>query len=1531
MARVAIRFAGEAADANRASESVERGLEGVSRQAVKTRAALSNVWGDRTQVDLMSKSIDGLNVGLGNTTNQTKLFSGSLGLIKWPAIYTGASFAAQGVGALGAGIVALTAAVAPAAAAVGAMPAALSTVAQATGTVKLALRGLEEAIKGDEEALAKLSPAARSLAGIVKGTLSPALEGLSRIASQKLFAPLLDEIQPLMETHLPRLQKIVGETAAALGRIGERLAQELRSPAWGKALDELGAMNVRVIENLGDAALAALPGVRDLSLAFAPLVEWVSRGVESFGRWLSAAVAANKANGDLDRSVSRVKETLSSLGEILGNLAKGFYEIFKAAAPLGREILADLEKVTAQFVAWTRSMEGQQTLKQYFADAKEPLYEVARLLRDVVGVFLRISTDDGFANLIRQIRTDLLPMLEQVIRTTTERFGPALVEMGVAIGKLFLTIAGSSGPLVAFVRGLADIANGIRKVLDEVPGLKQLAISLGGAVAILKVMNFAAAITGARTLAASMGLIAPAAARGAVGTNIALATVGATATAQTAAVGRLRAALLGLSSLKILVPILLGTQLYGPAKDFFEDKLGADFQGTTPGGGSNPTRRADGVWVGAQGPVDAASQKVWERRFQSGQVSAGGTWRRANTPAAPGSSADRLPSQTGAAAGPIRRGSVSGDIQGLDPGLLERLQALSAKTGRAIAVTSGFRTAGEQASLVASKGIYDPRTNPTGAAPVGSSNHETGMAADISPGREVFGGAAAAYGLAFPIPGEPWHVELAGVTSTLVPAPVGGGGAAAGAGAGAAVTQPTRAQTTLQKAIGGLQDRAMRLTDDIPEIAKQITPRLEQLYEQLGDGRLSEKALAGIRAAGEKIRAAIQNLIKGDELRDRIPNLRGTINSILDDESREGLQRRATQLEQLWRKIVKDGLSDKELATFKAATQKLNAAVNAAFTEDTLDRIRQMRGSLNELFAKGFIDEKSLEMARAALDRIPAMMKRFIANDGILGPEEKKKIRQQLSIAQEIIDAGNEAMREAEKAFGRVKKTFSELIRDGVISDADLAVLAKAVAGIGGKIGVGLQEAVDAVATGRQDFDRAWGEFRSTLERAFQEQVVGRFQLTIDFASMYEETRKGERELAAAAAAWNAVISGGMNEGAETVRAAVERVLAANAEYTAAIISQDRDRIKAAVEERLAANEALAALELEGGDERARAVLQAGQRIIAAEAANGARQVAEQKRIWEETKQAALAGVLAVVDEVGQKLRDGKITWAAAVREIGTALTTAGMDASGAADLLGQNVAGSMGKAAAAIETAVGRLTTAIQDLVRTMGGAVTDASGYVSEAQRLYDSLTRLGAGTDIEMTRIRNAAVTAGLAAAPPTSTSSPTGLLPTTTTPIPTPTPVVLAPEPVYRGGGGGRYLAMATGGIVERAFHGIARLAEEYPEAMIPLPPWMDPAERRYIVGMAEGGWRARTPGGAQRQQQPIMARAAAPAGELAASTGGRGGGTVVHAPVSVTVHHDGIITAHSDLGETIATVATDAIRDHLIRIGDHNPDIFGGRA
>lgn len=104
---------------------------------------------------------------------------------------------------------------------------------------------------------------------------------------------------------------------------------------------------------------------------------------------------------------------------------------------------------------------------------------------------------------------------------------------------------------------------------------------------------------------------------------------------------------------------------------------------------------------------------------------------------------------------------------GMDPTFAARLQTMIEASGGKLGVGSGYRSVEEQTQLwndaLAKYGSEDAARQ--WVAPPGSSNHNFGIAADLSfdgDGEQWAHDNAERFGLTFPMSWEPWHIEPIG-------------------------------------------------------------------------------------------------------------------------------------------------------------------------------------------------------------------------------------------------------------------------------------------------------------------------------------------------------------------------------------------------------------------------------------------------------------------------------------------------------------------------------------------------------------------------------------------------------------------------------------------------------------------------------------------------------------------------------------------------------------------------------------------------
>lgn len=109
-----------------------------------------------------------------------------------------------------------------------------------------------------------------------------------------------------------------------------------------------------------------------------------------------------------------------------------------------------------------------------------------------------------------------------------------------------------------------------------------------------------------------------------------------------------------------------------------------------------------------------------------------------------------------------------GWYDGMDSGFAARLRAFIEASGGRIGVGSGYRSVEEQASLYADAvAKYGEEEAGWYVAPPGNSNHNHGVAADLSyltdDATEWAHANAYRFGLTFPMDWEDWHIEPIGV------------------------------------------------------------------------------------------------------------------------------------------------------------------------------------------------------------------------------------------------------------------------------------------------------------------------------------------------------------------------------------------------------------------------------------------------------------------------------------------------------------------------------------------------------------------------------------------------------------------------------------------------------------------------------------------------------------------------------------------------------------------------------------------------
>lgn len=437
------------------------------------------------------------------------LMAGTMKLIKFPAMISGANLAAQGLSALAAGAIAFVSAIGPALGAVAALPGLMASAGQAMGVTKLATAGLKDELKALQKAAGDpfVPQATKDFAKFLFD-MQPLLNDLRDTAAKGLFPGVEAGLNGLKRI-FPEVQAAVAATAAELGSLAQRAGEMLGAGVFRRDFAVLANANVQIIHNLGESALFLTDALRQVMVAASPMTVAFSRMALAASKYLAEAVGAEGATERMTGFFSRSQDVLEQLGRVLANLGQGLFNVFKGGAELGAELLAGLVRITDKFAEWTSSVSGQNAIKKFFDDARQPLKEIGLLIGDITKAFGDLNSKVDLGDVISQVRTELLPALKDLLDTSGKLFTEELVTLVTKFVKTLSTFGTETGALTTFVTLLGKMLD-VVNALGKIPGFVEFVATLGILRGTMAAFQFAGFLTGFSSLSTLLPKVAAA-------------------------------------------------------------------------------------------------------------------------------------------------------------------------------------------------------------------------------------------------------------------------------------------------------------------------------------------------------------------------------------------------------------------------------------------------------------------------------------------------------------------------------------------------------------------------------------------------------------------------------------------------------------------------------------------------------------------------------------------------------------------------------------------------------------------------------------------------------------------------------------------------------------------------------------------------------------------------------------------------------------------------------------------------------------
>src|SRR3954468_22268627 len=125
-----------------------------------------------------------------------------------------------------------------------------------------------------------------------------------------------------------------------------------------------------------------------------------------------------RATGQLGDYFARTRDTVARFVRIAQNLWGVLSGVLRVARPLGNQLWASFERITAGWDDWVNSVQGQQDLFAWFQSLRPTLTALGRLTGDLAAALFRMSGPESqrqAAGIVNQMR-DWVPILERVFR-----------------------------------------------------------------------------------------------------------------------------------------------------------------------------------------------------------------------------------------------------------------------------------------------------------------------------------------------------------------------------------------------------------------------------------------------------------------------------------------------------------------------------------------------------------------------------------------------------------------------------------------------------------------------------------------------------------------------------------------------------------------------------------------------------------------------------------------------------------------------------------------------------------------------------------------------------------------------------------------------------------------------------------------------------------------------------------------------------------------------------------------------------------
>ena len=300
---------------------------------------------------------------------------------------------------------------------------------------------------------------ADAMARVAVTGIQPLLDGIAQILAESNFGEAL---------------------GASVATIATAFAGVVASPGFAAFITALETTFPEALAAFGVAIASITEGLLTLFAAAGPAAVQLGEAFASWADRFNAAIQALNASGGLTAFFDRSLVSLGALMGFLGPLTRALANVFIIGSESGDRMLGTLGVLASQFLAFTQSLEGQNALREWFANGEAVFNALLPLIGALSTALSDLVTPATIAQVVAFLGTlgEVVPIVLQVLGVIGE------LDLLNIVANALLGIGNAIQPLLPALSSLASAIGSID------PGVWQaLAVGLAGFVLALRLIG----------------------------------------------------------------------------------------------------------------------------------------------------------------------------------------------------------------------------------------------------------------------------------------------------------------------------------------------------------------------------------------------------------------------------------------------------------------------------------------------------------------------------------------------------------------------------------------------------------------------------------------------------------------------------------------------------------------------------------------------------------------------------------------------------------------------------------------------------------------------------------------------------------------------------------------------------------------------------------------------------------------------------------------------------------------------------------